>query len=114
MEKQVMSKKDVVQWLDFLNTSRKESLTDYWVAKQTAWMVCVAIDELVDRGDITKDSVSSSQKELRAVLRLDLQSPQNQSVLSVQKDILKTAQQFDSAKCKELIDLLINTAVSSQ
>ena len=114
MEKQVMSKKDVVQWLDFLNASRRESLTDYWVAKQTAWMVCVAIDELVDRGDITIDSVSSSQRELRELLRLDLQLPQKQSVLSVQKDILKTAQQFDSAKCKELIDLLVNKAVSSR
>ena len=113
MEKQVMSKTDVVQWLDFLNTSRKESLTDYWVAKQTAWMVCVAIDELVDRGDITIGSVSSSQRELREILRLDLQLPQEQSVLSVQKDILKTAQQFDSEKCKELIGLLVNTAVSS-
>jgi len=113
MEKQVMSKKDVVQWLDFLNTSRKDSLTDFWVAKQTAWMVCVAIDELVERGDLTKESVSSSQKELRELLRLDLQLPQKQSVLSVQKDILKTAQQFDSARCKELIELLVNTAVSS-
>jgi len=114
MEKQVMSKKDVVQWLDFLNTSRNDSLTDFWVAKQTAWMVCVAIDELVERGDLTKESVSSSQKELRELLRLDLQLPQKQSVLSVQKDILKTAQQFDSARCKELIELLVNTAVSSQ
>jgi len=114
MEKQVMSKKDVVQWLDFLNTSRKESLTDFWVAKQTAWMVCVAIDELVERGDLTIDSVSLSQKELRELLRLDLQLPQTQSVLSVQQGILETAQHFDSARCKELIDLLVNTAVSSQ
>ena len=109
-----MAKKDVGQWLEFLNTSRKESLTDFWVAKQTAWMVCVAIDELVERGDLTIDSVSSRQRELRELLRLDLQMPQKQSILSVQKDILKTAQQFDSARCKELIDQLVSTAVSSQ
>jgi len=112
MEKQVMSKKDVVQWLDFLNTSRQESLTDFWVAKQTAWMVCVAIDELVERGDLKIDSVSPSQRELRELLRLDLQLLQKQSVLSVQKSILETAQHFDAARCKELIDLLVNTAVS--
>jgi hypothetical protein len=112
MEKQVMSKKDVHEWLAFLNTSRQAALTDYWVAKQTAWMVCVAIDELVEHGELAIDVVSLNRNELRQLLRLDLQLPQRQSVLIAQKDALQTAQKFDSARCKELLGQLINTAIS--
>ena len=112
MEKQVMSKNAVLQWLAFLNTSRQDALTDYWVAKQTAWMVCVAIDELVEHGDLAIDLVSPNQKELRKLLRLDLQLPQRQSVLAIQTDVLQTAQNFDSARCRELLSRLVNTAIS--
>ena len=114
MEKQVMSKTGVLEWLAFLNTSRQDALTDYWAAKQTAWMVCVAIDELVEHGDLAIELIAANQKELRELLRLDLQLPQRQSVLALQKDVLQTAQKFDSARCKELLSRLVNTAISNE
>ena len=108
-----MSKTGVLEWLAFLNTSRQDALTDYWAAKQTAWMVCVAIDELVEHGDLAIELIAANQKELRELLRLDLQLPQRQSVLAIQKDVLQTAQKFDSARCKELLSRLVNTAISN-
>ncbi len=113
MEKQVMSKKDVHQWLEFLVTRRQDSLSDYWVAKQTAWMVCVAVDELIEHGDLAADLVAPMKEELFEMLRLDIQLPQRQSVLSVQKSILETAQTFDSVRCKELLNRLVETANSN-
>ena len=107
MEKQVMSKRDVQQWLEFLVQSRQNALTDYWVAKQTAWMVCVAVDELVEHDDVAPDLVSPMQKELRDSLRLELRLPQRQSVLAGQMGVLETAQTFDSRRCKELLNTLV-------
>ncbi len=107
MEKQVMSKKDVQQWLEFLVQSRQNALTDYWVAKQTAWMVCVAVDELREHREVATDVVSPMQQELQELLRLDLQLPQQQSVLGGQKGTLETAQTFDASRCRELLNALV-------
>lgn len=107
MEKQVMSKSDVQQWLEFLVQSRQNALTDYWVAKQTAWMVCVAVDELVEHGDVASDFVSPMQKELRQSLRLELRLPQRQSVLEGQKSLIETARNFDPRRCQELLNTLV-------
>lgn len=104
-EKQVMSKRDVQQWLEFLVLSRQNALTDYWVAKQTGWMVCVAVDELVEHRAITPDLVSPMQKELRELLRLEL--TQRQSVPTGQRSLLETARSFDSRRCKELLNTLV-------
>ncbi len=111
-ERQVMSKQEVKQWLEYLLKSRQDSLADYWVAKQTAWMVCIAIDELVEHGELAQASVAPTQKELREALRLDLQLEQCQSVLDGQKDLLETARSFDAAKCKELITQLVQRALN--
>lgn len=114
MERQVMTKKDVLQWLEYLIASRNDSLTDFWVAKQTAWMVCVAMDELVKNEPLANEWVSPMRDELRDLLHLDLQLPQQQSVLTVQKSMLGTAQNFDSARCKELLNRLVEKAISNQ
>ncbi len=114
MERQVMTKKDVLQWLEYLIASRNDSLTDFWVAKQTAWMVCVAMDELVKNEPLANEWVSPMRDELRDLLHLDLHLPQQQSVLTVQKSMLGTAQNFDSARCKELLNRLVEKAISNQ
>jgi hypothetical protein len=112
MEKQIMTKKDVLQWLGFLAQSRKDSLSDFWAARQTSWMVCVAIEELVERGEIAPALVNEAKKELMDLMRLDLKIPQRESVLISQSDILKTANHFDSVKCRELIAKLVHAATN--
>ena len=112
MEKQIMTKKDVLQWLEFLVQSRKDSLSDFWVARQTSWMVCVAVEELVERGDLAPALVNEAKKELMDLMRLDLKIPQRESVLVSQSDILKTANYFDSVKCRELIAKLVQAATN--
>lgn len=112
MEMQVMSKQNVQRWLEFLVTSRQDSLADYWVAKQTAWMVGVAVDELVEHGDLAPGTLATQQKELREILHLELQLPQKQSVLSVQKGVLETARTFDFVRCKELLNKTVKAVAA--
>lgn len=112
MERQVLTKQDVWQWLEFLVKSRQDSLDDFWVAKQTAWMVCVAVDELVEHEELASDSVASMQKELRESLQLDLRLLQRQSVLDKQKGSLDIARSFDVARCKELLIKIVEAVAS--
>jgi len=114
MERQVMSKEDVLQWLLFLTQSRQDSMNDFWVARQTAWMVCVAIDELVEHKAITMDSVDATKKELQKLLLLELQIEREESVLDSQSDILETANRFDSARCGELVKALVQAAIETR
>ena len=112
IERKVMTKQDVQEWLKFLVNSRQDSLDDYWVAKQTAWMVCVAVDELVEHGELSFASVAPIQKELRESLHLDLRLPQRQSVLGGQKGSLETARSFDVARCQELLIKMVEATSS--
>ena len=117
MERQVMSKEDVLQWLFFLTQNREDSMKDFWVARQTAWMVCVAIDELVEHGAIAAialDSVDPAKKELQKLLRLELQIDRKASVLESQSKILETANRFDSARCVALVKALVQTAIETR
>ena len=117
MERQIMSKEDVLQWLLFLAESRQDSMNDFWVARQTAWMVCVAIDELVEHGAIAAnalDTVEAMKKELQKLLRLELQIDRKISVLDSQSDILETANRFDSARCGVLVKALVQTAIETR
>ena len=112
MERHVVTKQDVQEWLKFLVSSRHDSLDDYWVAKQTAWMVCVAVDELVEHRELAADSVEPMKKELRETLQLELRLPKRQSVLDRQKGILETARSFDVARCKELLIKIVEATSS--
>lgn len=112
MERQAMTKQEVRQWLEFLLKSRHDSLDDYWVAKQTAWMLFVAIDELVEHKELAHDSVAPMQKELRESLRLDLKLPRRQSVLDGQKGSLETARSFDAARCKLLLIKIVEATAT--
>ena len=107
-----MTKQDVQEWLKFLVSSRHDSLDDYWVAKQTAWMVCVAVDELVEHRELAADSVEPMKKELRETLQLGLSLPQRQSVLDGQKSSLETARSFDVARCKELLIKIVEATAT--
>ena len=114
VERQVMSKEDVLKWLQFLTQSRQDSMNDFWVARQTAWMVCVAIDELVEHKAIAVETVDATKKELQKLLRLELPMKQTESVLDSQSDILETANRFDSARCGVLLKALVQAAIETR
>ncbi len=106
-ERQPMTKRDVQQWLASLLASRIHALDDYAVAKQTGWMVCVAIDELVAHREIPSSAVVGYQKELRELLHLEIAVPQRQSVITGQAAVLETARTYDPVRCRELIVALV-------
>jgi len=113
MERQFMSKEQVHDWLQFLWKSRRDRLSDYWVAKQTAWMVLIAVDELVEHSALQSYAIAPLRDELRAVLRLELRRPQRQSVIDDQKEVLETARSFDPVRVAELLGMMVAAATSS-
>jgi len=108
-----MSKEQVHDWLQFLWKSRRDRLSDYWVAKQTAWMVLIAVDELVEHSALQSYAIAPLRDELRAVLRLELRRPQRQSVIDDQKEVLETARSFDPVRVAELLGMMVAAATSS-
>ena len=114
LERQLMTHADVKQWLRSLMEARIETLKDYWTAKQTAWLVCVAIDEMVEHQMLEATIVRPNQQELRELLGLELQLPQKQSVLGSQQNVLETANTFDADRCRKLISELVDAATANQ
>ena len=114
MERQIMSEADVKHWLQVLLADREEKLTDYWMAKQTAWMVTVAVKELVDHGVLSRNAIQANLDELSQLLSLNLQIPPNASVLDAQKSTLEIAGSFDAVRCRTLIRELVETALSTK
>jgi len=109
-----MRRSDVQQWLEVLLASRHDKLNDYWVAKQTSWMVSVAVNELVQHGALNKEQVSSRLKEFNDLLQLELSIPQKTSVLDSQEKTLKLANQFDVRRCQTLIQELVEIALAAR
>lgn len=114
MERQIMSEADVKQWLQVLLADREEKLTDYWLAKQTAWMVTIAVTELADHGVVPRQAIQANLAELSQLLSLNLQIPPQASVLDAQQSTLEIARSFDAVRCRTLIRELVETAVSSK
>lgn len=100
----------VREWLSHLIHERRERVNDYWVARQTGWMVLVAVDELVRKGDMDEQEAIPLRNELTDLLRLDLRVEQKQSVLDRQAEILKVANTFDSRRALELLESLVRLA----
>ena len=109
-----MSEADVKHWLQVLLADREEKLTDYWMAKQTAWMVTVAVKELVDHGVLSRNAIQANLDELSQLLSLNIQIPPNASVLDAQKSTLEIAGSFDAVRCRTLIRELVETALSTK
>ncbi len=109
-----MSEADVKQWLQVLLADREEKLTDYWLAKQTAWMVTIAVTELADHGVVPRQAIQANLAELSQLLSLNLQIPPQASVLDAQQSTLEIARSFDAVRCRTLIRELVETAVSSK
>ena len=109
-----MSEADVKHWLKVLLAEREEKLTDYWMAKQTAWMVTVAVKELADHGVLPRNAIQANLDELSQLLSLNLQIPRDASVLDAQKNTLEIAGSFDADRCRTLIRELVETALSAK
>ncbi|MCU0709911.1 MAG: cytochrome c family protein [Pirellula sp.] len=97
-------------WIIQMFEERRQKLSDYWVARQTAWMVLVAVDELIRKGAMEEHEADPLRDELTLLLRLDLRIDQKQSVLVRQAEILETANTFDSRRAAELLESLIQIA----
>lgn len=110
LERKIMRTSDVQQWLQVLLANRQDKLNDYWVAKQTSWMVSVAANELVEHGTLNKEQVETRLKELSDLLQLDIAISQKASVLDSQEKTLKLANQFDAQRCQLLIQELVEIA----
>ena len=114
LERRIMRRSDVQQWLEVLLASRYDKLNDYWVAKQTSWMVSIAVIELVEHGVLKEEQVATRIKELSDLLQLELSIPQKTSVLLSQEKTLKLANQFDVKRCQILIRELVEIALAAQ
>ncbi len=110
LERKIMRTSDVQQWLQVLLANRQNKLNDYWVAKQTSWMVSVAVKELVEHSALNKEQVETRLKELSDLLQLDIAISQKASVLDSQEKTLKLANQFDAKRCQLLIQELVEIA----
>jgi hypothetical protein len=100
----------VRRWLSEIFEERRQKLSDYWVARQTAWMVLVAVDDLILKGAMEEHEADPLRDELTLLLRLDLRIDKKQSVLVRQAEILETANTFDSRRAIELLESLIQIA----
>jgi len=113
MERKTMTESEAKQWLVQLLEAREPYLADFWVARQTGWMVCVAIDELIEHGALAGEIAAPMQEELRVSLILDLKLPQRQGVVDRQPGILQTANAFDSTRCEVLLKALVHAATTN-
>ncbi len=111
-ERGIMTRADVQEWLQHLMASRRERLTDYWTARQTAWLMVVAIEELVDHQLLPMESVQSQLAILKSELKLDLKIPRDRSVLAQQPAILEHAQKFDHAETAKWMQSLVDEATA--
>ncbi|MFN7732770.1 MAG: multiheme c-type cytochrome [Pirellula sp.] len=89
------------EWIDRWIDEQSPKLTDYWVAKQTAWLVSIAIRELIEKKQLDPAAVAQDLESLDRLLGLQLQVPQKQSVLVNQSSTLELAQTFDVDAVRE-------------
>lgn len=102
--KQVVDATDTKEWIVSVIEEQTDKLSDYWVARQTGWMVQVAVQELIEKKHLDAESVADDLKELEQSLRLDLKIPQRESVLREQMSTLETARSFDVAKVRKHLE----------
>jgi hypothetical protein len=102
--KQVVDAADTKEWVALLIEEQSPKLSDYWVAKQTAWMVQVAVGELVDKKQLDASAVAEDLEALDRILLLKLQIPQRESVLKEQMSTLETARSFDANQVRKHLE----------
>lgn len=106
--KQIVDAADTKEWVALLIEEQSPKLSDYWVAKQTAWMVQVAVGELVDKKQLDASAVAEDLEALDRILLLKLQIPQRESVLKSQEMTLKMAQSFDASEVRKHLEAIRN------
>lgn len=99
-------------WIVELLDERTPKSTDYWVAKQTAWLATVAVREMVAKKSIPADSVETHLDALDQILHLNLRIPQRQSVLAEQATVLEIANSFDADAVREHFSALARAITS--
>jgi hypothetical protein len=108
--RQLADAASVRQWINQVFSERREKLRDYWVARQTAWMILITIDEMIRKGAVDENEVPPAREALTALLGLDLRIDQKESVLVRQAEILEIANTFDSDRAIELMESLLRIA----
>jgi hypothetical protein len=104
--KEIVKASDTKEWVDSIIREQSPKLNDYWVAKQTAWMVQVAVQELIARKELDPSIVADDLEALDRILLLKLQIPQQQSVLVEQPSTLNTAQSFDASAVRTHLEAI--------
>ncbi len=104
--KQVVDATDTKEWVAMLIDEQSPKLGDYWVAKQTAWMVQVATQELIDKKQLDASLIADDLAALDRILHLNLQIPQRESVLKSQETTLKLAQSFDANEVRKHLEAI--------
>lgn len=102
--KKVVDASETKEWVEQLIQDQSPKLNDYWVAKQTAWMVQIAVQELIARKQLPPSLVDDHLQPLDRILGLNLAIPQQQSVLAGQPATLHTAQSFDIAAVRDHLE----------
>jgi hypothetical protein len=100
----ILDSSDVTEWIDRMIQQQSPKLNDYWVAKQTAWVVRIAVNELIAHGRLDPESVADDLLALDRVLGLNLAIPQRDSVLVQQSTTLQTARSFDAATVRKHLE----------
>jgi hypothetical protein len=104
--KLILDPSDITEWIDLMIQQQSPKLNDYWVAKQTAWMVRIAVDELVTRKHLDQESVAEDLNALDRILGLNLAIPQRESVLVQQPTTLQAARSFDAAAVQKHLEAI--------
>ncbi len=109
--RQILSAEKLRSDLKRLFEDRRERLTDYWVARQTAWTMTIAARELIAHGELQSEACETILTELDQLLRLNLRIPQRQSVLGHHVETLEIANQLDADRCRGLLEKILQLAL---
>jgi hypothetical protein len=111
--KEIIDSQSTREWLIALIDEQSPKLTDYWVAKQTAWIATIVVRELIEKNELEASRIEADLDSLHRILHLDLNTPQKQSVLTEQGTTLQTAQSFDVEAVRYHLDSISNKLQSS-
>jgi hypothetical protein len=110
IERAALSPTDVRYWVAQLIREREPMLYDYWTAKQTAWMVRVATEELISHNALPQSAVRTDLNALKEMLNLQLKTnaPQSSILISL-PSTLATARDFHADECIAIFRSILET-----
>lgn len=107
-ERKPMTERDVKDWILFLLERRKEHLYDYWTARQTGWLVEIALNELVEKQAIPEAAVAEIISGLNRKLQLNIRELKpHSSVLVRLESTLNHARDFRREEVEPIFEQVI-------